>query len=239
MPNVNEGHRERLRQRMIKEGLSGFQDHEVLELLLFQYLPRKDTNKLAHDLINRFGSFANVLNATYDQLMTVKGVSEVTACNLAMLKEVWQRYKRSAAQKISLSSLASIVKYSHNIIADSYVEKLVVVYVDNVTNFLVSEEFTSDDTQQVRLDIKRIVASAVRSNAAGVILFHCHVNGLCEPSQADLNFTEKLFVTLANLNIVLLEHLIFNNRNEFYSFVAQKDMDEIADRYKKQHKKTI
>lgn len=221
---------------MKKEGLSGFQDHEILELLLFQYLPRKDTNKLAHDLINRFGSFANVLDASCEQLMTVKGVSEVTACNLAMLKEVWQRYKRSAAQKIALSSLSSIVKYSHDIIADSYVEKLVVVYVDNSTNFLVSEEFTSDDTQEVKVDIKRIVSSAVRSNAAGVILFHCHVNGRCTPSQADLDFTERLFVTLANLNVVLLEHLIFNNKNEYYSFVAEKDINAIAARYKKQQK---
>lgn len=233
MANVNEGHRNRLRNRMMKEGLQGFQDHEVLELLLFQYLPRRDTNKLAHDLINKFGSFANVLDASPEQLTSVKGISETTACNLAMLKEVWQRYRQSAAQKVSLGKLSSIVRYCQKIISDSYVEKLVVVYVDNATNFLVSEEFSSDSAQAVNVDLKNIVSTAVRANAAGVILFHCHVHGVCEPSDADLEFTEKLFVTLANLNMVLLEHIIFNDRNDYYSFYKENRIAELAHKYGK------
>ena len=231
MANVNEGHRNRLRNRMMKEGLQGFQDHEVLELLLFQYLPRRDTNKLAHDLINKFGSFANVLDASPEQLMTVKGISETTACNLAMLKEVWQRYRQSSAQKVSLSKLSSIVRYCQKIISDSYVEKLVVVYVDSATNFLVSEEFSSDKTQSVNVDLKDIVSAAVRANAAGVILFHCHVHGVCQPSEADIDFTEKLFVTLANLNIVLLEHIIFNDKGDYYSFYKENHIAELSQRY--------
>ena len=87
MAHENDGHRARLRERMIKEGLDSFQDHEVLELLLFQYLPRKDTNKLAHTLLDKFGSFAGVLNASPQQLMTVEGVSEATACNLGCSKK--------------------------------------------------------------------------------------------------------------------------------------------------------
>ena len=233
MANVNEGHRTRLRNRMIKEGLQTFQDHEVLELLLFQYLPRRDTNKLAHDLINKFGSFANVLDASPEQLMSVKGISQTTACNLAMLKEVWQRYRQSAAQKVSLGKLSSIVKYCQKIIADSYVEKLVVVYVDNSTNFILSEEFTSDNTQAVNVDLKKIVTSAVRANAAGIVLFHCHVHGKCEPSEADVDFTEKLFFTLANLNVVLLEHIIFNDHDDYYSFYKENILAEFANKYGK------
>ncbi len=233
MVNVNEGHRARLRQRMMKEGLHGFQDHEILELLLFQSLPRKDTNKLAHDLLNKFGSLSNVLDASPSQLQTVKGISEVTACNLAMLKEVWLRYKASAAQKRSMSKLSSIVQYSKELVAESYVEKLVVVFVDNATNFIVSEVFTSDSTQEVHIDLKKIISSAVRSNAAGVILFHCHVNGVCQPSAADIAFTEKMYVTLANLNIMLLDHFIFNNTDDYYSFYQQGKMSEIAENYRR------
>ena len=236
MANVNEGHRNRLRERMMKEGLQGFQDHEVLELLLFQYLPRRDTNKLAHDLINKFGSFANVLDASPAQLMSVNGISEATACNLAVLKEVWQRYRQSSAQKVSLGKLSSIVRYCQKIIFDSYVEKMVVVYVDNATNFILSEEFSSDNTQSVNVDLKKIVTSAVRANAAGVILFHCHVHGLCQPSDADLEFTEKLFVTLANLNIVLLEHIIFNDKEDYYSFYRENHIAQLAQKYGKSAK---
>lgn len=232
MANPNEGHRHRLRERMMKEGLQGFQDHEVLELLLFQYVPRKDTNKMAHELLTKFGGFSNVLDASPEQLMTVDGISETIACNIAMLKEVWQRYRKSVANKMSLRGFASIIKYSKLIVADHYHEKLVAVYVDNATNFILQEEFTSDNTQQVSVDIKKIVSSAMRANAAGVILFHCHVRGICTPSEYDKAFTEKLYFALASLNVMLLEHIIFNAENDYYSFFREGDIDEITKKYK-------
>lgn len=228
MQHPNEGHRQRLRQRMIKEGLTNFQDHEVLEMLLFQFLPRRDTNKLAHNLLNKFGSFYNVLNASPTQLMEVDGVSELTACNIAVLKEVFVRYKKSSLSKISLAGLASVLEYSRELMTGNYVEKLVVVFVDNATNFLLSEEFCSDDSKRVNADIKKIVSSAVRCNAAGIILFHCHVDGPCTPSNEDFEFTQRLFTTMININIVVLEHLIFNNKGEYYSFFQHRDMENIA-----------
>jgi len=235
MTNVNEGHRSRLRERMMNEGLQGFQDHEVLELLLFQYLPRKDTNKLAHDLLNKFGTFANVLDASPEQLMMVKGISQTTACNLAVLKEVLQRYRRSSAQKTSLGSISAILKYAQDIMAYSYEEKLVITYLDNSNNLLLAEEFTSRNTQRVDVDLKELVSSALRARAAGVILFHCHVNGACNPSADDKKFTERVFNTLANINIVLLEHLIFNNNGEFYSFFKEKELERLSLKYKMNH----
>lgn len=231
MAGVNDGHRERLRARMMKEGLSGFADHEILELLLFQSIPRKDTNKLAHTLIDKFGNIHNVINASPQQLMTVKGVSQVTACNIAMLKEVWARCKTIESKKIYLGGMASIIKYCQVIIAQSYVEKLVVVYVDEGTNYLFSEEFTSDRTNCVQLDTKNVIATAVRLNASGIILFHCHVKGKCEPSDADIRFTEKLLFALASLGIVILDHIIFNSSSEYYSFHQSGDLNNITEKY--------
>lgn len=232
MSNVNEGHRARLRRRMMEEGLQNFQDHEILELLLFQYIPRKDTNKLAHTLLNRFGSLSNILDASPMQLQQVEGISEVAACNIAMLKEVWTRYKISSLQKKPMSKLSSIIVYAQELIAESYIEKLVAVFVDNATNFLSSAIFTSGSKQEVHVDMKKFVTAAVSTNAAGVILFHCHPDGECKPSGNDLNFTEKVYVTLANLNIVLLEHLIFNNSDDYYSFYQSGKIDEIAEHYR-------
>lgn len=233
MSHENDGHRSRLRERMMKEGLSTFQDHEILELLLFQFLPRKDTNKIAHTLLEKFGSIAGVLNATPQQLMTVKGISEVTACNVAMLKEVFVRYKKSDSQKLPLNGMASIIKYAQQIVVDDYVEKLVVVYVDNNTNFIYRDEFTSDNSQYVNVDPKAIVTSAVRIGAAGVILFHCHVKGVCQPSSDDIRLTERLYFALASINTVLLEHVIFNSSGEYYSFFTCGHMQELAVKYKK------
>ena len=232
MAHENDGHRKRLRERMMKEGLGNFQDHEVLELLLFQYIPFKDTNKLAHNLLKKFGSFSAVLNATPSQLMTVDGISKVTACNIAMLKEVLVRYRRDSSNKINLGSMTSIIKYAQTLVADDYCEKLVAVYVDNATNHLFKEEFTSNNSNKVDVDVQQIVLSAMRNSAAGVILFHCHVGGVCEPSQSDLLFTKQLFVALASLNVVLLEHIILNNTDEPFSFFREGLLEEIAQQYK-------
>lgn len=229
MTHVNEGHRQRLRERMQKEGLDGFQDHEILELLLFQSVPRKDTNKLAHTLITRFGSLYNVLSASPEQLMLVSGVSDVTACNLSMLKEVWRRYKREESEKLDLSDVKDIVKYARIMISESYAERVVVVYVDRGTKFLYSDEFASTtDDHSVQIDLKKVVASAVRIKASGIILFHCHVQGNCKPSEDDVDFTERLLYALSGLEIVLLEHVIFNAEGNYYSFFSEGKIDEMV-----------
>ena len=232
MANVNNGHRQRLRERMLSEGLDGFKDHEILELLLFQSIPRKDTNKLAHTLLERFGNLTNVLNAQPEQLMMVKGISQATACNLAMLKEVWRRYKRDEKDKISLENVANILQYARRLVAESYRERLVVVYVDRGTKFLYSEEYVSDDdSHSIRADIKKIVSCAVRLQASGIMLFHCHVQGNCKPSVDDFKFTEKLIFALGGLEIVLLEHIIFNAEGKYYSFYSEGDIDRIVQEY--------
>ena len=231
MAHENDGHRTRLRERLLREGASNFQNHEVLELLLFGSVPRKDTNKLAHNLLSKFGGFSGVLNASAEQLMEVKGVSVVTACNLAILKEVFHRYKKDEQDKSQIRGLASIIRYVQSTISDSFYERVVVVYVDGSTTFLQEEEFTSDNTREVSVDIKKIVATAMRLNAEGVVLFHCHSNGLCEPSEEDIRYTEKLYFALAPMNIALLEHMIFNKDKEYYSFHKTGIMTQLADKY--------
>ncbi|MDE7454914.1 MAG: hypothetical protein K2M64_03705 [Clostridia bacterium] len=230
MAHVNDGHRQRLRERMLKEGLDGFQDHEILELLLFQSVPRKDTNKLAHTLIASFGSLYNVLSADPDELMLVNGVSQVTACNLSMLKEVWRRYKKEENEKISLTDIPEILKYARLMVGESYSERVIVVYVDRGTKFLFSNEFAStEDTHSVNVDIKKVVSTAVRVKASGIILFHCHVQGNCEPSADDLEFTQRLVYALSGLEIVLLEHMIFNAEGNYYSFFEYKVIDKMIE----------
>ena len=231
MAHENDGHRARLRARFMKEGASGLQDHEVLELLLFGSVARKDTNKLAHNLLNAFGGFAGVLNASPEQLMSVKGVSTVTACNLAILKEVFYRYKKDEQDKSNIQGLASIMNYIRSTLSHSFYERMVVVYLDSYTKYLQQEEFTSDDAHEVRVDAKKIISTAMRLNASGVAIFHCHSNAPCTPSPEDRRLTEKLYFSLATMNIALIEHTIFNSAGEYYSFHAEGIMDQIAEKY--------
>ena len=231
MAHENEGHRTRLRERFMKEGAGSFQNHEVLELLLFGSVARKDTNKLAHNLLSKFGGFAGVLNASPEQLMEIKGVGEVTACNIALLKEVFHRYKKDEHSKSQIKGLASIIKYVRSVISESFYERMLVVYVDGTTTYMQEEEFTSNDTRRVNVDYKRIISTAMRINAEGVALFHCHSDGACEPSQDDMRYTEKLYFALATMNVALLEHMIFNNQGEYYSFHSKGVMQQFADKY--------
>lgn len=212
--------------------MANFQDHEVLEMLLFQYLPRQDTNKLSHRLLDKFGSLAGVLNASPDQLRMVDGVSEVTACNLALLKEVWRRYKISDAERKSLSGFYSIVEYAEELMTENYAERFVAVYVDHSTRYMYRETYSSQSSDQVVLETKNIVATALRLGAAGVIVFHCHVDGVCAPSSADIGFTQQLLIALASVRVALLEHIIFNNQKDYYSFFMHGDISEMQKNYK-------
>lgn len=232
MANENEGHRERMRQRMMKEGLENFQDHEILEMLLYQYLPRRDTNKLAHRLLDEFGSLTGVLNAKPGSLIMVKGIGMNTACNLALLKEVWRRYKLGQAERKTLSGINSIVKYAEELMTESYVERFVAVYVDHSTQYMNRETYSSQSSTQVVLETKNIVATAIRIGAAGVMVFHCHVDGTCNPSSEDIEFTQKLMIALASVQVVLLEHIIFNNQKDYYSFFMNGDIAEMQKNFK-------
>ena len=231
MSQQNEGHRERLRERMLKEGLGSFQDHEVLELLLFQYIPRKDTNKIAHDLLDQFGSIYNILNAPPQQLMTVDGVSKMTACNLSMLKEVLQRYTRGQASRKKITSVQSMIDYAKLLISNCYVEQLVIIYVDNTTTYLHHEIFCSNNTQSVTIDVKKVVATAVRIGATGVVIAHCHPNGELAPSEADIKFTRNLFFALGSLDVLILDHVIFNGGSDYFSMYDSGIMRQIQSDY--------
>ncbi len=231
MDNVNKGHRKRCRERIFEEGLHSCQDHEILEMLLFMFIRRRDTNKLAHTLIDKFGNIAGVLDAEPKKLMTVQGVSETTACNLCLIKEVMQRYRKDKAGDISLDGIGNIIRFSQMLLAESYVEKLVVAYVDSSASLIFREDFCSDSVNKVYVDVRRVLATATRCNAAGVILFHCHVDGVCAPSEDDYLFTEKLYFVLASMDVMLLEHIIFNRHGEFHSFHNERELHSIARKY--------
>ena len=238
MSNLNQGHRERLRQRMLTEGLSNFADHELLELLLFNALPRKDTNKIAHALLDCFGTIENVLEASPQQLMTIDGISEAAACHLSAIKECLLRYKKNPKSPKRLDTISKIIKYAQETMGSSYHEKIELVYLDGSNTLLFKEVFTSNSIDHVSVDIKRIVTTALRVNASGVMMFHSHVTGACEPSQADISITRKLFFALASMNIMLLEHIIFNNKDEFYSFFQEGIMEKMENQYKFNIKKS-
>jgi len=230
MQNPNAGHRERLRERFLNDGLDGFQDHEVLELLLFQCIPQKDTNRLAHNLLDKFGSLPGVLNAPVASLCEVKGVSKVTATNLAVLREIYFRYKlRIADQNLPLK-VTDAVSYAQKVLTASNVERLLIFYFDHSSRIIARKMYCSNRIDTVDVSVKTLVADAIGYAAAGAILFHNHPGGKATPSKSDEEFTENLYMSLRGIGIVLVDHCIFSD-NDVYSFKTTGKMDTLAEKY--------
>ena len=218
MKNPHAGHRERLRKRYLASGLDSFADHEVLELLLFQFLPYRDTNEIAHALIDKFGSLPNVLDATAEQLMTVKGISNVTAVNLSLLKQVFFRCQRSIVEDKTLNTLSEVMHYAFSLLTAGDFERSLVIYLDASGTVVNKRMYCSQDEMGVKLTVKNIVAEALSLSASSVALCHGHVKGTTMASRADIEFTNQLQITLAGVGIKLIDHAIFNVNGEVFSF---------------------
>ena len=218
MNHPHKGHRERLRKRYLESGLDSFADHEVLELLLFQFLPYKDTNEIAHALLDKFGSLPNVLDATAEQLMTVKGISNVTAVNLSLLKQVFFRCQRSFIEDKQLNTLPEVMHYAFSLLTAGDFERSLVIYLDATGKVVNKRLYCSNDNVSVNLTVKNIVAEALSLSASSVALCHGHVKGSTSASKADIEFTNQLQITLAGIGVKLIDHAIFNVNGDVFSF---------------------
>lgn len=231
--NVNQGHRERLRKRYLENGMHSLQDHEVLELLLFQSIPFKDTNRLAHELINAFGSLDNVLLAPPEKLMEVNGVSKVTATNLAMLKDLKERVDEITAERRSVYTFSEIMNRAKCMIGYCTTERALIVYLNSDMKYIAEDKLYSSSDHQLALDTQKIIESALRHNAKGVIVFHNHVNASCRPSADDVAFAESLHLALYAMKMVFVDHIIFNRDGDYYSFQEDRKLSDLDSKYKK------
>ncbi|MEG1706107.1 MAG: JAB domain-containing protein [Clostridia bacterium] len=228
---LHEGHRERLRARAVAEGLSNFQEHEILELVLFQSIPFKDTNEIAHALISKFGSFANVLDAPISELIKINGVSTITATNLSLYKQIFSYYKQSKNTSFRLKSLSEIITFAKDLLNGLAFETLYVVAVDSKNNYIGKSVFTSNLPSKIHISAQQIVETALQFHAAGIILFHAHPSGLAEPSPSDLLFTQTVYNTLKGIDIALLEHIIVA-KDDFYSFYQNNRITDYQSAYR-------
>ena len=231
MKNPHEGHRERLRNRYLTHGLEGFADHEVLELLLFQYLPYKDTNEIAHQLIATFGGLTQVLEASPEQLMRVKGIGKITAVNLSLLNEVFFRCKRNDAEQKPLENLQDILDYAKQVLSYSSHERFLAVYLDATGHVLRKRNYCSVDDASINVSIKSVLADALSSSAKAVMVFHGHVKGPVLVSKADEVFTKQLYFSLKGMGVELIEHTIFNQKGEVFSFRENKLIEKYKQSY--------
>lgn len=213
MANEHEGHRDRLKNRFLAEGLEHFEPHNILELLLFYTVPRKDTNLLAHTLLNHFGSLVGVLNATPQELMQVEGITMNSAVHLHLIADLARRYysEALAAPPAEAEKQDKMRYLGQKLIASCAgmtEENLFVVCLDNGLRELCFERLSSGTPDSIQLVTRQIVELAIKYHAPSVIIAHNHPGGIAIPSRNDVASTLSLRKALSAISITLLDHFI-------------------------------
>ncbi len=215
-PNPHEGHRERLRRRFLDAGLEGFQEHEVLELLLTYAIPRVDVNGRAHLLLERFGSLAAVFDAPLTELMKVDGVGERAAGLIKLLPQLMRSYQLSRLKRerdYCLDSSQKAGAYLLPYFIGREEEHVYLLCLDPGNHPLNCVLLGKGTETAAAVPIKKLVETAVRERAHGVILAHNHPGGTMAPSQEDLDATKAAKAALETVGIRLLDHLIVAGDN--------------------------
>ena len=176
---IHMGHRERLRQRFIDEGLDSFEDHQVLELLLFYAIPRKDTNPTAHQLLNRFGSLSAVLDSDITDLSESPGVGESAGALLSLMPAISRRYQhdRCTGKRLALNSPEKTAGFIVPLMTGRTEEVFYVVNLDAKLNVIVPSLVGSGTVGRAHVEPRHVVEAALRSKAHAVILGHNHPTG--------------------------------------------------------------
>lgn len=205
------GHRDRLRQRFLKSGADALQDYELLEMVLFAAIPRRDVKPLAKQLIKTFGGVPGVIGASLDDLQKVKGLSENAAVMLKVTQALAQKTLRGEMEgKPVLTSWQKLIDYCHVTLAHEPREHFRVFFL-NRKNHLMADEIQQIGTvDHAPVYPREIVKRALELGATALILVHNHPSGDPAPSDSDLRMTEEIIKAAAALDIVVHDHLIIS-----------------------------
>lgn len=206
---IHDGHRQRLKDRFRKEGLDGFSDVQTLELLLFYCIPRRDTNPIAHALLERFGSLHQVLEAPLHELEKVEGIGEQASTLISLTRQLARSYgvSRSACQNI-LNTTSKCGAFLKPYFLGKREETVYLLCLDAKCKALGCTEVGRGSVNSAGLSIRRIVENALAVNATSVVLAHNHPSGLAIPSAEDVVTTRRVAMALQAVGIYLADHIV-------------------------------
>ena len=218
---MHEGHRERMRKRFVSQGLNSFEQHEILELLLYYCIPRKDTNAIAHLLIQKFGSIEKVLEANIEELRSVSDMSFNAAVLLAMVPQLFRIYSTyKNIEKLTLTSSKDVGEYMVSLFTGYTDENFFILCLDsrNRVNYL--EHVHRGVVNEAVVYPRKLVEIAIRHRAVGVILAHNHPAGTPEPSRADIKTTRCIETAMGAISINVVDHIIVTG-TQYVSFAEK------------------
>ena len=212
------GHRDRVRQKIEEFGFENMTEADLLEYLLFFAIPRSDTYTLSRRLINDFGSFREVLNATAEELCEINGIGKESAYFLTSFIPAFKAYHAGAfVQKKPLSKMSDCLNFLRVQALGARCEDFIVLYLSPKLTLIRHETFSDEDWSIVSVNMDRITRKAVSLKASSIIIGHNHISSKLFPSEEDISSTSILAGKLGALGIQFIDSIIFDEY-DYYSF---------------------
>lgn len=210
MSGIHDGHRDRMKQQFLKDGLSEHMPpHKLLEMLLFYSIPRKDTNELAHLLIETFGSFSAVLDAPAEELIKIPGITQNTICLLKLIMPAARTYMDDRADgRTNVSGREDAAEYLSKKFIGRTVETVFLLCMDNKGRILSCAKLSEGDEISVGVSARSVVEATLKSHATAVMIAHNHPMGFAFPSPGDIKVTSDISTALFHIGVQFLDHII-------------------------------
>lgn len=220
--SLNSGHRKRLRDRFLKAGADTLPDYELLELVLFRAIPRRDTKDLAKRLLARFGSFAEVVNASDQRLKEVKGVGEAVITEMRVIRAAAVRLMKSEAVATPLlSSWNQVLDYLRAVQGYEMREQFRILFLDKKNRLIADEVQGQGTVDHTPVYVREVVKRALELSASAIVLVHNHPSGDPTPSRADIDMTRLIVEAGRPLGVLVHDHIIVG-RGGHTSFKAMR-----------------
>jgi len=216
------GHRSRIREKYLKNGLNGFLEYEILELLLTYSLPRRDVKALAKELLDKFGNLHGVLYGDKTALYEIAGIKDNTYVLFQLIKDINRFiYKENKLVGNKMSGTEELLKYLNLEMCNLKVEEFKVIFLDTQNVILDIKTLFQGTLDKSHIYPRELVKEVFAKNAKSVIFVHNHPSGNITPSKADISFTNNMRFLLKELEINLLDHIIIGNGENYYSFLEE------------------
>lgn len=207
--SIHDGHRQRLKNQFRESGLDNFYENQALELLLYYAIPRKDTNPIAHALLDRFGSLSQVLEAPVEELQQVPGVGEHAATFLHLVTEIGRYYMVNRNSQVRvLATLEDCARYLVPYFYGRRNETVFLLCLDAKCKVLSCREIGEGSVNSAGISARKVMENALAVNATTVVLAHNHPSGVAIPSGDDVQTTRRIAAALAAVDIHLADHIV-------------------------------
>lgn len=219
--SIHEGHRKRIKERFRNEGLSFFNEHEILELLLCYCVPRCDVNETAHLLIDRFGTVGQVIQAPENELLKVEGVGKNITTFLALLNETHRHILVCESKKQrTLKSIADYASYLQKRFEGVHNEVAYLLCMDGKGTVIDCVMISEGSVNSTNISVRRVLDVAISNNAITAVLAHNHPGGLLVPSKEDVITTRYVAKALRMADVMLTDHIIISGRDYISMYQA-------------------